>query len=257
MEKSDFVCSDCGDTRPYEVTLLFGDMWQYRRELCACECAANARREAEEAAEAERRKAQERHDTINAYTRRSGIVGKYLEYALDTCPCRQAAETIEAFVRRFPCKQGVWLQGPNGLGKTSAATAGGLEMIRQCIEVSFYPAFGIFDALKRAFDVNDPEETPLVDRLGAVPLLIVDDFGNHRIASDERGDWAREQMFKILYQRDTYQLPVIVTTKFTEPELIAKYDTDTISRLHGTAGLPIVLTGEDQRVKTTENWWAE
>jgi DNA replication protein DnaC len=257
VDHPDFVCAVCGEACAYEALNVFGDMWQYRRPLCACEREAKAQREADDAAEAEYRKRQERQDTIRAFRSRSGIAGKYLGYTLDTCPSKPAVEVAHEFLRRYPTPRGFWLQGPNGIGKTAAATGTGLELIGRCVEVSLWPAFGIFDALKRAFDVNDPDETPLTEQLGKVPLLIIDDFGNHRIPSDDRGDWAREQMFKILYARDTFELPVIVTTKFTEAELIDRYDTDTISRLHGTAGKPVILTGEDQRPKAAENWWAE
>jgi DNA replication protein DnaC len=68
------------------------------------------------------------------------------------------------------------------------------------------------------------------------------------MAADDRGDWAREQLYRLVYQRDLHKRPIIVTTNLGLEGLKERLQGRTASRLFGMSewvDIPTTIT--DQR----------
>ena len=248
-DKPPFVCEKCGETHEYTVEDR-GFMVFYQREACACE------REEEERKQVELEKSRvdnekRRHAAaVHARARSSRIVGKLQNMTFDSFNCtpatKSAFDAAKAVVTEYPNKSLI-LSGLYGCGKTHLAIAAGTELIKREVHVEFWPGFDLLDKIRKSYN-SDGDSEDLCERLSNIDFLIYDDLGNERISSDERGDWARERLFKIFYWRDIRNLPTVITTNYSH-ELVDKIGMATMSRLLGMCGQPVVINAPDYRLR--------
>lgn len=146
-----------------------------------------------------------------------------------------ALETCKAF---DPSKASLYLWGPAGSGKTHLAGAiargsKGSEMIKAT-------------SLVRWFRLRDPrEEEREIERLAAVPVLVVDDLG---VQKDS--EHALAILYEILDRRDMNMRHGLIITSNLPLDLLSKKmgDDRITSRIAGMCRI-VKVGGEDHRIR--------
>jgi DNA replication protein DnaC len=226
-------------------------MWAYRREPCACE------REEDRVAEEMRKEdeAKQRRIYIAHIRESSGLVGKLADMRLEGFkPSRHTQSAYDWAVKyldSWPVKTGGLLIGPFGSGKTHLSAAVANALIDMGVKVKFMAGFDLLERIRRSYDKPAADGPDVCESVASAEVLVYDDLGNERIASDDRGEWAREKILRVFYWRDVHQRPTIVTSNYTKGELGAKIGFATLSRILGLCGEPIVMPADtpDYRVR--------
>jgi DNA replication protein DnaC len=132
---------------------------------------------------------------------------KRVNLSLEQC---QNLEQAFRLARSFAETPEGWLvfQGTNGCGKTHLATA-----IANCNLKAGRPVYVIIvpDFLDHLRSTYSPESKITYDdffeRVKRVPLLILDDFGEHSSTP-----WAQEKLYQLINYRYNTRLPTVITT---------------------------------------------
>lgn len=138
-----------------------------------------------------------------------------------------ATEFVYNVVAHNPTR-GLIFSGEFGCGKTHIACAIANRLVLHARRVQFWPCFEILEGIKASFD--HPDAANPIDAISDSPVLVIDDLGNERIDNNQRGDWAREQIFRIAYNRDIKSLPTVITTNLSRSEFKARLGGATTSR---------------------------
>jgi DNA replication protein DnaC len=210
--------------------------------LCLCERTAEAEKERREHAEWLARR-------VVLFRLDCRLTGKLRRMSLESfgpsSATRKAHAAARELVDAWPGeRRGLVLSGQCGCGKTHLAAGIGNALVEKGISVEFWPVFDLLQAIRDSFDGRE-DVAARVSKLG---LLILDDLGNERIGRDEKGDWAREQLFRIIYWRELNELPVVVTTNHSVDVLESKLGGPTVSRLLGMCAWFQIEAG-DYRVR--------
>jgi len=142
--------------------------------------------------------------------------------------------------------RGLYICGPNGVGKTHLAMAilreFGEELDGQAVLVAT-----LLDRVRAAFNPETKEvAAEVLDRFAAIPFLVLDDIG-----AEKPTPWAQEALFRLVYQREANRdrITTIFTSNLTTAELAGFYDVSgqrITSRIEGMCGV-IALAGADRR----------
>ena len=248
VDKAPYVCPVCGVTCLYKIEPVFKDKIYYYRQGCKCELEAEAVIQKQiEQNELDREIAQAR--------RGSRLIGKLARMTFKSLEQKSgltnAVKAAQDYARGWPQTRGLIFSGPFGSGKTHVACALANALIAQGVKVEFWPGFEILQEIRDSYDRHRDNED-ICDTLSQIAALIYDDIGNERISSDEKGDWAREQLLRIFYWRDIRELPVIATTNLTIDELIDKIGGATVSRLLGMCEW-VEITATDYRTREVQD----
>lgn len=127
-------------------------------------------------------------------------------------PVEQQQNLGDAYklARRFAENPDGWVvfQGTNGCGKTHLAAAIGNYQIQQGRPVLFKVVPDLLDHLRATFSPDSKiSSDELFERVKNVPLLILDDFGEHAGTH-----WAQEKLYQLINHRYNDRLPMVVTT---------------------------------------------
>jgi len=156
-------------------------------------------------------------------------------------------DPIRAYVRDLPQNvdqgRGLWLSGPSGTGKTSAAIAIAKEALQRSYTVSFRTVPDLLSQIRTTYRDNalDSYES-LRAKLEEVDLLLLDDVG-----AEQTTPWVLEQFYVVINSRMLAQRPIIVTTNLGSDELERQMTARVVSRLYGMCGAPIEFGGPDWR----------
>jgi DNA replication protein DnaC len=161
---------------------------------------------------------------------------------------RSAPDQIQA-VRRYAhsigenldAGRGLWLWGDVGTGKTTLAMLLSTAAIDAGRSVAIYSLPRLLNLLRESLD-SPGGLIDLLDRLGAVDLLHIDDLG-----AENQTDWVLEQLYSIVNARYEAERAIIATTNLPPDELGMRLGDRTVSRLVEICGDPITLAGEDRR----------
>ena len=151
-----------------------------------------------------------------------------LEDVPSLAPVVKAAQNFVDCIKAHRPAHGLILSGEFGCGKTHIACAIVNALVSHGIKAQFWPCFGILDDIKASFDHQ--ETVNPIEIISGVTVLVIDDIGSERISEDRRGDWAREQIFRIAYNRDIRNLPTIITTNLSRTEFKTRLGGATTSR---------------------------
>lgn len=154
---------------------------------------------------------------------------------------RRYVDDIEA---RLDAGRGLWLMGDIGTGKTTLAMLVSKAALDSGRSVAIYSLPRLLAEIRTTFDdQSDRSYVDLLDRLGAVDLLHVDDLG-----AEKTSEWVLEQLYAIINARYEDGRALVVTTNLDYERLQEQIGPRTVSRLVEICGDPLPLHGRDRRL---------
>lgn len=273
-------CEYCGKPRYTEgYDIGFRILWNFKGpERCDCPEAVaayekeKAEHEAKKRAEQEAAEAKAMRDRVRRIVGDSGMNARFLRRTFSTFQptaenqrglrvCKQYADTFREKLPKNnpePGRNGLFITGPKGTGKTHLAAAIANQLMQEGTAVICMTMIDLLDRIKKTYEQssqNDWEssESTLLNTYKTVPLLIIDDMGK-----EPATEWAVSKIYAIINARYEAYLPTIITTNYTDSELVKRLtpkDTGdpmtaeaTIDRLREMCA-GIVTSGESWRSK--------
>lgn len=133
---------------------------------------------------------------------------------------RTAAGYAENFARLATCeKNGLFIIGPKGTGKTHLAAAVANKLMADGKPVLFATMIALLGKIKETFNRENTKmtEAELMRLYKQVDLLIIDDMGKEPPTA-----WALAKMYEIINDRYEDYKPIIVTSNYTADELVKR-----------------------------------
>ena len=232
------TCKYCGGALYYEgiVLPLTGRrpevvFWSPTPRRCSCDKATAfwVKHDAEE----ERKRLEEqvteenrhRQKKIERLLGKSGIKKRFQQrtfdrFIADTAERRRCLRTAKEYADRFAEKlvsgDGLYIEGPNGTGKTHLAAAIALQLIASGVPVVCKTAGDLLADVKNAFDNGAVSEAVILRAYKDADLLVIDDLGKEMCT-----DWSMSTLYAILNDRYEDLKPTIITTNYGADDLIA------------------------------------
>lgn len=234
------ICEFCGADR-YAKGIRFGDriLWPpFGAEPCTCPEAVKAheRKLVEERAAEERSKQDKAdkklRDRVAKVIGDSGMGARFLKRTFETFEITEknakAAKTAKRFADAFdsllpsksnpePGRNGLFIAGPMGTGKTHLAAAIANQIMQQGRAVICMTMIDLLERIKRTYAKGDVDEGSVLRIYKTVPLLIIDDMGK-----ETPTEWAVSTIYNIINGRYEAYLPTIITTNYDADALIAR-----------------------------------
>lgn len=264
-------CEYCGKPRYTRGVWLAGTIkWPPGApELCDCP-EAIAAREAEERAKREKEAAARKMAQVAQIVGDSGMSARFLRRTFATFQPternQRALRVCKMYADEFgeklpsnnpePGRNGLFITGPKGTGKTHLAAAIANQLMQDGTPVVCMTMIDLLDRIKQTFEKQKQwgvTEAGVMKVYKEVPLLIIDDMGK-----EPATEWAVSKIYAIINARYEAYLPTIVTTNYSDGDLVRRLtpkDTGdattadaTIDRLREMCAA-IVTTGESWRSK--------
>ena len=177
------------------------------------------------------------------------IPRKYRDTSFDRWPVTDMPAPVVAEVRRFVRDverrleegRGIWFVGDVGTGKTTLAMLVSKAALEAGRSVAIYSLPRLLNLVREAIG-SEEGKLDLLDRLGTVDLLHIDDVG-----AEHTSEWVLEQLYSIVNTRYEDQRSIVVTTNLQPDELAKQIGARTVSRLIEMCGDPLPLFGADRR----------
>ena len=163
------------------------------------------------------------------------IPRKYKDVGFDRNPVAQMPEPvvrqIRGYIRNLGANladgRGLWLFGEVGTGKTTLAMLVAKAALEAGHSVAIYSMPRLLNEIRRTYDEGaDSSYIELLDRLGEVDLLHIDDVG-----AEKSSPWVLEQLYAIVNTRYEAQRSMTITTNLSYEELVEQIGHRTVSRL--------------------------
>lgn len=111
---------------------------------------------------------------------------------------------------------GIIFYGPYGVGKTHLACSIANELIKMQKSVVFGSTIKLFGIIKKSYNNEIQEnESKIISEFINCDVLIIDDLGK-----EKPSEWVLEKLYYIINERYEHNKPIIITTNFTENQLI-------------------------------------
>lgn len=235
------ICEYCGAKRYHRGINLFGRiLWPPYAERCTCPGAAaayeqeKAEREAREAAEKAAAEAERMRKRIQRIVGDSGMGERFLRRTFATFEvteenhaaqraAKSYADNFDALLPRpgapEPGKNGLFIAGPKGTGKTHLAAAIANQLMHgdPPTAVICMTMIDLLERIRRTFGKGDVDEADVLTIYKTVPLLIIDDMGK-----EPATEWAVSTVYNIINGRYEAYLPTIITTNYDTQALIQR-----------------------------------
>lgn len=269
-------CEHCGEPRatqgfPFAGRVLWNPTGP---ERCDCpEAVADherekAEREAAEKARQEIERAMRMEGLVRCIIADSGMNARFLRRTFDNyqittqnqravSACKRYADTFREKLPTSdtdPGRNGLFITGPKGTGKTHLAAAIANQLMQEGTAVICMTMIELLEHIKQTYEKQRQwgnTEGNVMKAYKEVPLLIIDDMGK-----EPPTEWAVSKIYTIINARYEAYLPTIVTTNYTDSELVRRLtpkDTGdsttadaTIDRLREMCSA-IVTTGDSWR----------
>ena len=272
-------CEFCGRTLYAHGFELGQIIHWFGPKPCTCEKAIEKakREEAERLAEEKRKEEAERNRQLQERVRKivgeSGIGARFRQRTFETFQlteenkkaatlCQKYADNFREKLPRYnpnPGRNGLFITGPKGTGKTHLVAAIANKLMNQGIPVVCMTMIDLLERIKSTYTNTRQrfgggyDAADVLDAYTDVSLLIIDDLGK-----EQATEWAISKIYAIINARYEALMPTIITTNYSEAELIKRLtpketgDPTTadaaIDRLREMCGV-IVTTGESWRTK--------
>lgn len=270
------LCEFCGAPRYTKGFWLGGHIkWlPVGPEPCTCAegIAAYKKEKLERAAEEDAARIAEHNRKMRDYIKQiigeSGMGERFLRRTFEsfqiTAENRSAARTAQRYANDFerllpkrgqpdPGRNGLFIAGPKGTGKTHLAAAIANQLLNQGNPVICLTMIDLLERVKRTYAKEDVDEGSVLTIYKTIPLLIIDDMGKERPT-----EWAVSTIYNIINGRYEAYLPTIVTTNYDSETLVARMTPTqacdsitaeaTVDRLFEMCRA-ITLTGQSWRMK--------
>ena len=121
-----------------------------------------------------------------------------------------------------PGRNGLFITGPKGTGKTHLAAAIANQLMQQGTPVICMTMIDLLERIKRTYEQNrqyggEISEGNVLDTYKRVQLLIIDDMGK-----EPATEWAVSKIYAIINARYEAYMPTIITTNYTDAELVRR-----------------------------------
>ena len=233
-------CEYCGAMR-YTKGINFGSriMWMpYGPERCTCPEAVAAYEKAEaerlekEEAECKEAEALRLKERIKKIIGESGIGDRFLRRTFETFEetkenqkaytmAKKYADSFENLMPKRgmpePGRNGLFIAGPAGTGKTHIAAAIANQLIHQGRPVICMTMIDLLARIRKTFNRDGVDESTVLNIYKTVPLLIIDDIGK-----EPPTEWAISTIYNIINGRYEAYLPTIVTTNYDDKALVER-----------------------------------
>ena len=198
----------------------------YEREKADREAAENAQREAE--------RAERMRERVREIIGASGMNARFLRRTFATfqptqenhralAACKKYADTFrdkQPGYNEDPGRNGLFITGPKGTGKTHLAAAIANQLMQEGTAVVCMTMIDLLDRIKQTFEQNQKwgaSESSILKVYKEVPLLIIDDMGK-----EPATEWAVSKIYAIINARYEAYLPTIITTNYSDSELVRR-----------------------------------
>ena len=133
---------------------------------------------------------------------------------------KKAFETAKKFISNFDIANkrgtGIIFYGPYGVGKTHLACSIANELIKMQKSVIFGSTIKLFGIIKKSYNNEiDENESKIISEFINCDVLIIDDLGK-----EKPSEWVLEKLYYIINERYEHNKPIIITTNFSENQLI-------------------------------------
>lgn len=272
------LCEYCGKPRYTQGFWLCDKIrWNIKGpDRCDCPEAVaayekeQAEREAAERAKQEAEAARRMEAKVLEIVGASGMHRRFLRRTFDTfLPTQQNQRALRAckayadnFRDKLPCddaepgRNGLFITGPKGTGKTHLAAAIANQLMQEGTAVICMTMIDLLDRIKQTYEKQKQwgtSEGAVLSTYKEVPLLIIDDMGK-----EPATEWAVSKIYAIINARYEEYLPTIITTNYSDSELVKRLTPKesgdsttadaTIDRLREMCAA-IVTTGDSWRGK--------
>lgn len=233
-------CEFCGAPRYTKGMRLQGRIfWMpYGPEPCTCPEAVKeqeAKKAAAEEAERQRQQAEadrRMQERVKKIIGESGINARFLRRTFDTFEITKdnakAAKVAKAYADNFnmklpgpnnpePGRNGLFITGPKGTGKTHLAAAIANQLMNQGTAVICMTMIDLLERIKRTYEKNADSESTVLTLYKQVPLLIIDDMGK-----EPATEWGISKIYAIINGRYEGYMPTIVTTNYDDQQLVKR-----------------------------------
>jgi len=185
----------------------------------------------------------------------SGIPPKYVNctfenYQTNTPARKDILLKVQNWVRNgFPRREGLFMTGNNGSGKTHLSVAAMREiMLEGNANCKFVKIPDLLLQIRECINSDFPDaERTIIDKYLNYKLLVLDDLGVEKIT-----DWSLQTLYLIIDGREAYMQPTIITSNLTLQGIENKISSRIASRITGMCRLMEVKCGDwrlEQRVK--------
>lgn len=264
------LCKYCGKPRHTKGLIIAGRVHWYTSGPEPCDCAEGlAEHEAEKAAD-ERREALIKEKRVAEIIKDSGMSARFQLRTFDRFQvteenqralraCKQYADTFRdklPGLNTEPGRNGLFITGPMGTGKTHLAAAIANQLMHEGTAVICMTMIDLLDRIRQTFNSSGDRwadnEATVLNKYKRVALLIIDDMGKEPATK-----WAVSKIYAIINARYEACLPTIITTNYTDSELVRRLTPEdgdpttaaaTIDRLREMCSA-IVTTGDSWRSK--------
>ena len=216
------ICEFCGSPIYYKG-FVNGDQVFWTPNTIPCTCpdaitaheAEQARRKEKEKAEREAQQNRQLREKVKRVIGESGMGERFLRRTFDTFAetnenkrtleaCRKYADHFDSLIPKpgqpEPGRNGLFISGPPGTGKTHLAAAISNRLLSQG---------------KPVICMTMIDEWEVLRIYKTVPLLVIDDMGK-----EPPTEWAVSTVYNIINARYEAYLPTIITTNYTADDLI-------------------------------------
>lgn len=269
-------CEYCGKMRYTEGFFLLGKIKWNMLGPKRCDCPEavaayekeKAEREAKERAERDAEAARLMRIRVSQIIGDSGMHARFLRRNFDTFQVTQENQRALMVCKRYadtfreklpstdtdPGRNGLFITGPKGTGKTHLAAAIANQLMQEGTGVICMTMIDLLDRIKQTYEKQTQwgsSEGNVLNTYKEVQLLIIDDMGK-----EPPTEWAVSKIYAIINARYEAYLPTIITTNYSDRELVRRLtpkDTGdsttadaTIDRLREMCSA-IVTTGDSWR----------
>lgn len=234
------ACEFCGAPRYTKGMRMAGRIfWMpYGPEPCTCPEAVKeqeAKKAAAEEAERQRQQAEadrKMQERVKKIIGDSGINARFLQRTFNTFDITKenakAAKAAKTYADTFslkipgpknpePGRNGLFITGPKGTGKTHIAAAIANQLMNQGTAVICMTMIDLLERIKRTYERNADSESTVLSLYKQVPLLIIDDMGK-----EPATDWGISKIYAIINGRYEGYMPTIVTTNYDDQQLVKR-----------------------------------